>query len=115
MPVFAVGVDPIPAWCQVRHVEIVELAPGEERALGRVGLRERLIVARGTCAVRHGDATGATDAREGATFRLDTPAGVVTATGGGDGATLVRFGGAWGKPTGGFGLFSVVPRPGKAD
>jgi mannose-6-phosphate isomerase-like protein (cupin superfamily) len=111
MPVFRSG-DQIPAWCELRHFEIVHLKPDEERSFDRTFPKEKLIVLEGECDVTHlGEVTRA---QRKAKFDLqeNDPPLAVKGVAGLDDTIVVRLCGTWGDVTGGSGIFQVVtPKP----
>ena len=55
MPIVRSGSERMPAWCQMRHYDIVRLEPGQHREYQRSGVMEKLIVGQGSGTLRVGD------------------------------------------------------------
>jgi len=105
MPVFRSGKGNAPSWCELEDFDLVELRPGETRALARGADKEEIIICRGAVHA----AAGAVSAclPEGAKLDLDAPdapALLLTAVGGG--ALVFRAMGRWRSITSS-GIFTV--------
>lgn len=94
-----------PAWCEMRHYEIIRLNPGETHTFERVSPNEKLIVAGGRCRVMYGGQTVEAEARTN--LDLSAPGDYFAVSDVTEPAILVRMGGQWGEERGGSGLFSV--------
>jgi hypothetical protein len=51
VPVFKIGLDPVPGWCELKFVEIVELPAGATHIFERRLAKEKLIVGKGQCRI----------------------------------------------------------------
>src|SRR5687767_3704610 len=101
MPIFRSG-EPAPAWCEMTHFDIVQLAPGARHAYARRGQKERLFVCEGECRIRYHGATIL--AGRGAKPELTNETGAFEITEVTTPTTLVRVCGHWGEVLGGSGL-----------
>ena len=69
MPITKSGEDNAPAWCGMSYVEVVMLSRGEGRTFARRGLREKMIVGAGSCAIRFDDQAVEGDVKQDANKR----------------------------------------------
>ncbi|MDF2958601.1 MAG: hypothetical protein K0S39_336 [Paenibacillus sp.] len=105
MPVFTNGKE-APAWCEMRHFEIVKLAKGERHTFDRVGKKEKLIIGEGRCLISFGEQQ--IEAEERANLDLSGPDEAFRIDEVLSDTVLIRMCGDWGGETGGSGLFRVT-------
>jgi len=105
MPVFTNGKE-APAWCEMKHFEIVRLAKGERHIFNRSGKKEKLIVGGGRCLISLGERR--IDAEERANLDLSEPDAAFHIDEVLADTVLIRMCGDWGEETGGSGLFKVM-------
>ena len=103
MPIVRSESERMPAWCQMRHYDIVRLEPGQHREYQRSGVMEKLIVGQGSGTLRVGDDAVAVEAGANIDIGLgDAPFAVLSVE---QPMVLVRMCGEWGNECGGSGLF----------
>jgi mannose-6-phosphate isomerase-like protein (cupin superfamily) len=108
MTVFRSGAS-LPAWCELEHFEIIELAPARARAVPRRARKERVLVTSGYCqaaigarsqVIRQGQFLDLAAGEAGWEFRSREIS-----------CQLVLLLGRWGEELGGCGLFSAEANP----
>lgn len=97
--------DRPPAWCELKHFEIISLHRDESVARRPATRTERLIGTLGTCQLRRGSRTLLL--KEGQFIDLDPADGEWTMLGAADAAQVVRLCGEWGDDIAGCGVFRV--------
>ncbi len=103
MPIVRSESERMPAWCQMRHYDIVRLEPGQHREYQRSGVMEKLIVGQGSGTLRVGDDAVAVEGGANIDIGLgDAPFAVLSVE---QPMVLVRMCGEWGNECGGSGLF----------
>lgn len=105
MPVLNSLSQHLPAWCELRSFEIIELSPGARYTFDRRDKEEKLIVGSGSCIISYGGSQ--TKAIEGANLDLSDPDSQFVVTDTILPTTLIHMTGRWGTETGGSGLFTV--------
>lgn len=105
MPVFRSGQGQALAWCELEYFDIVSLSRGERHVFKRVGLKEKLIVGKGSCKIKA--ATRIIPAGQGANIDLSSPDGAFKVLETDCDTILIRMCGRWREPTGGSGIFAV--------
>jgi mannose-6-phosphate isomerase-like protein (cupin superfamily) len=105
MPVFKSGQGFAPKWCEMKYFESILVPVGGRHTFSRIGLREKLIVARGKGTISV--AGRKLPAAENAGFDLAAAGGNFEVIETFEPLLLIRMCGDWGEPTGGSGLFEV--------
>jgi mannose-6-phosphate isomerase-like protein (cupin superfamily) len=105
MPLIRPTDNDLPAWCEMRHYEIVRLNPGETHTFERRSPKEKLIVGEGQCRISFGGQT--VEGVQKTNLDISAPGDQFEITGVTEPTVLVRMGGDWGEERGGSGLFSV--------
>jgi hypothetical protein len=103
MPVFKSGQGLAPKWCELEYFETVSVPAGGTHSFCRIGLREKLIVARGKGTISV--AGRKLPAGEKAGFELSKTGGNFEVIEASEPLLLIRMCGGWGEQTGGSGLF----------
>jgi mannose-6-phosphate isomerase-like protein (cupin superfamily) len=107
LPVFRQG-EPPPAWCELEAFAIVDSPPGAVSHERRRGMRERVLVTRGSAQLQ--TPAGSQVLRDGQFVDLQGFDAWQT-TAGARGAEIVRLSGHWGTELGGCGIFSAANDP----
>lgn len=105
MPVIAYG-EKLPAWCELKHYEVVRLVRGQRHTFARSGEKEKLIVGRGSCLISCGGRQFT--AEEKANLDIADPVSFFRIDEALSDAVIVRMCGSWGGETGGSGLFRAA-------
>ena len=91
------------------HFEIVALSEGDSLAFERVGVKEKIIVGKGECVVRHGG--NVVNAKTGTNLDLIEPSDRFAISDVVADTVLIRMCGRWGDEIGGSGLFGAASNP----
>lgn len=104
MPIIKPG-DGLPAWSELKHFEIITIAPQKKITLAQHSQKERIFIGEGGCHVRLG--VNEIFLTKGSYFDVSFEQMKINVVSGYDGCTFVRVCGTWGDEIGGAGLFHL--------